>query len=432
MVNDGTLDIPGTGAGDMNNLWSNPPLGPTAPVGEILLAGTAIRIELPPSLHQLAVDRYEAIRKHIERADSPLHDRVRIFYPQGSMAIRATIKARKRADGFDIDIIAELILPLSLTPAEVLDLLFAAINGPPGSRYHGMVERQTRCVTVYYADGMHLDVTPTVLIDERAPRLSCLFHAKAEEPPASHKRVLMNSFAFCDWFNELTPANVSFAMAYAERAAAFDRIAILADAEVKPVPAHSTIEGGKSTTVVALQLLKRNRNLRHEKRKGMRLPPSVMMAKIAAETSVPGASIAGALESIAGAIQSTLEAAEREERLVDVRNPRCQDERFTDRWPENRQAQRLYIEDLKLLRQQLAALMSDSLMLDQKRDLLVAMFGEGPAQSTVDEYAATIGRSIQSGNRLVSPLGRIVPSVAAAAPFVVKSGPAQPLSLIHI
>lgn len=86
MVNDGTLDIPGTGAGDMNNLWSNPPLGPTAPVGEILLAGTAIRIELPPSLHQLAVDRYEAIRKHIERADSPLHDRVRIFYPQGSMA----------------------------------------------------------------------------------------------------------------------------------------------------------------------------------------------------------------------------------------------------------------------------------------------------------------------------------------------------------
>jgi hypothetical protein len=30
-------------------------LGSTAPVGEILLADTAIRIELPPSKHKLAV-----------------------------------------------------------------------------------------------------------------------------------------------------------------------------------------------------------------------------------------------------------------------------------------------------------------------------------------------------------------------------------------
>ncbi|MBK9080726.1 MAG: nucleotidyltransferase [Rhizobiales bacterium] len=409
----------------MNDLWSNPPLGPTAPVGEILLAGTAIRIELPPSLHQLAVDRYEAMRKHIERPDSPLHDRVRIFYPQGSMAIRATIKSRRRVDGFDIDIVAELILPLSLTPAQVLDLLFEAINGPPGSKYHGMVERQTRCVTVYYADGMHLDVTPTIIINEHDPRLSCLHHAKPEEPPSKHERRLMNSYAFCEWFNVLTPADIRFAQAYAKRAAAFDQLVIRADADVKPVPTHSTIEGGKSATVVALQLLKRNRNLRYEKRKGMRLPPSVMMAKIAAETSAPGASIAGALEAIASAIQMTLETAEREVRLVEVKNPKCADEHFTDRWPENRDAQRLYIEDLKLLRKQLAALMSDRLMLDEKRDLLVEMFGEGPAQSTVDEYAASIGKAVRTGDRFVSPIGRVLPA-AAAAPFILKSGPAQP------
>ena len=166
----------------MKDRWNNPPLGPSAPIGEILLAGTAIRIELPPSQHQLAVERYEAVRKHIERPDSPLHDRVRMFYPQGSMAIRATIKSRKRADGFDIDIIAELSLPHTTKPGDVLDLLFHAINGPSGSQYHGMVERQTRCVTVYYADGIHLDVTPTLLVDERDPRLSLLSHAKPEEP----------------------------------------------------------------------------------------------------------------------------------------------------------------------------------------------------------------------------------------------------------
>jgi hypothetical protein len=100
----------------MNNLNGNL-LGSSAPIGEILLAETAIRVELPASLHRLAVERYEALRNYVDRKASPLGGRVRIFYPQGSMAIRATIRSRKREDGFDIDIVAELILPLGTAPA---------------------------------------------------------------------------------------------------------------------------------------------------------------------------------------------------------------------------------------------------------------------------------------------------------------------------
>ena len=70
----------------MNEFNSNL-LGSSAPIGELLLAETAIRIELPPSHHGLAVDRFKAIRNHVERDGSPLAGRVRIFYPQGSMAI---------------------------------------------------------------------------------------------------------------------------------------------------------------------------------------------------------------------------------------------------------------------------------------------------------------------------------------------------------
>lgn len=407
----------------MNDLWSSPPLGSTAPIGELLLADTAIRIELPPSQHQLAVQRYEAVRGHIERQGSPLFDKVRMFYPQGSMAIGATIKSRKRSDGFDIDIIAELILPPSIPPAQVLDLLFSAIKGSPGSIYHDMAERQTRCVTVYYADGMHLDVTPTVLVNTLDPRLSHLFHAKPEEHPASHKRLLMNSFGFCEWFKARTPVDLAFAAAYAKRAADFSRSTMRLDADVVPVPAHSTVEGGKSATVVALQLLKRNRNLRYNKRKGMRLPPSVMLAKVAAETAVPGASIAGALDAMIRALQSLLETAERENCLVNITNPRCSEERFTDRWPEDRAAQRLFIGDLKLLQQQLAALMSEKLRLDQKRDILVEMFGEGPAQSAVDEFAAQHGQSVKSGHRIVAGTGRVIPVVAGAVPASASSAP---------
>jgi len=193
----------------MNKFNSNL-LGSSAPIGETLLAETAIRIELPPSLHGLAVDRYEAVRKYIERDGSPLAGDVRIFYPQGSMAIRATIRSRKREDGFDIDIVAELILPVTMAPAAILDLLFAAINGEKGSLYYGKVERNTRCVTVHYEDGMHLDITPSVLIDENDPRRSVIFHAKAEEPPTLHRRLEMNSHAFVEWFNERAPIDLRF------------------------------------------------------------------------------------------------------------------------------------------------------------------------------------------------------------------------------
>jgi hypothetical protein len=342
------------------------------------------------------------------------------------MAIRATIRSRRLNDGFDIDIVAELILPPGLSPAQILDLLFEAINGPVGSIYHGMAERQTRCVTVEYADGMHLDITPSELLDERDPRRSHIFHAKPEEPAALHRRIVMNSWGFCDWFNMQTPANLLFEQAYAKRALRFEKLRILADADVKPVPTHSTVEGGKSSSVVALQLLKGNRNLRYASRKGQRLPPSVMMAAFAGQTVVPSGSIAGALDAIASAMLIALETAERNSQLIDVRNPVCRDDRFTDRWPESQTAQRIYIDDIKLLRRQLAALMSDQLTLDQKQGLLMAMFGEGPAQSAVDEYAASIGRAIQTGQRAIAGSGRVVPISRVAVPSIISAASATP------
>lgn len=228
----------------------------------------------------------------------------------------------------------------------------------------------------------------------------------------------MNSFAFCGWFNDRTPIDLDFARAYADKAMALDE---KADADVVPVPEHSTVEGGKSAAVVALQLLKRNRNIRYAKRSG-RMPPSVMMARFSGDAAVPGSSISGALDAIVGVALATLEAADKRGEIADVRNPMCSDDRFTDRWPENLAAQRTYIQDLKLFRNQLADLMSDHLTLDQKRALLVEMFGEGPAQLVVEDYAASLGQAIQSGQRIISGSGRVIP---VTAPAIVSASPTQ-------
>jgi hypothetical protein len=150
-----------------------------------------------------------------------------------------------------------------------------------------------------------------------------------------------------------------------------------------------------------------------------------MMAKFALEAAAPGNSIAGALDAISACMLAALEQAQAAGALVDIRNPCCHEECFTDRCPENPQAQRLYI-DLKRFRQQLAALMSDQLGLDQKRDLLVVMFGEGPAQAAIDEYAATVGRAVKDGSRSIAPSGRVLAGTLVAAPALVRSALSQP------
>ena len=141
----------------MSYLKSLPANAALQTIPDMLLADTAIRIQLTPTHHDLAVTRYEAINDWLDRPESPLCGRVALMYSQGSMAIGATIASKLRTDEFDIDIIAELAIRADADPEAVLDLLYQSIRGERGSRYYDMTERKTRCSTVNYA-GMHLDL----------------------------------------------------------------------------------------------------------------------------------------------------------------------------------------------------------------------------------------------------------------------------------
>jgi hypothetical protein len=245
------------------NAFLGKPTSPWDSVAEQMLAAVAIKIELPPSMHALLAERKAAIEKHLERDGSPLKGKVRLFYQQGSVAIGATIRAKFRFEGFDIDIIVELTTH-GMTPWQALELLYEAMRGEPGSRYYDMTERQTRCVTIHYADGMHLDLSPAELIDEFDPRRSYIYHSKPEEPRSRDRKVLTNSFGFAEVYNATCPVDLSFQQEYARRALRADQglVAMQKDADSLPVPAHSSVVGGKSAVTVALQLLKRNRNIR--------------------------------------------------------------------------------------------------------------------------------------------------------------------------
>lgn len=94
------------------------------------------------------------------------------------MAIDATTSTRGTDDEYDLDIVAELAVEPVAPPDTVLDLLFRSIKGYPTSQ---KVIRQTRCVTVRYADKMHLDITPAARLLNGAERESHIFHANPAE-----------------------------------------------------------------------------------------------------------------------------------------------------------------------------------------------------------------------------------------------------------
>ncbi len=80
---------------------------PTNPLLDTLLTNVAHKIQLAPSQYAVAVDRYSIMEKWLQRDGSELAPYFKRLYPQGSMAIGATIASKLKNDEFDIDIIAE-------------------------------------------------------------------------------------------------------------------------------------------------------------------------------------------------------------------------------------------------------------------------------------------------------------------------------------
>lgn len=401
---------------------------PLSEPADILLADIAIRVQLTPTQYSLAEQRYTTVQKWIEREDSPLKDRVLQFYTQGSMAIGATVASKLEYDEHDIDLIAELDIPADTAPSAVLDLLDEAIRSKPGTRYYDMVGRHSRCIQVRY-EGMHLDITPMVRLPHLLERCGYIYHAPLERPSPDDRRILANPWGFARWFTQRTPAEHRFALAFEERAASFEGLIVLAEAEVEPVP-QQTAAHEKSMAVIALQLLKRFRNVQYDQREG-RCPPSVMLSYFVAQNANQTQTLSQELLHQARMLREVFEQHQRAGRLVEVRNPMCQDDIFTDRWPGNLATQAVFVRDLGRLVERLEEFCGEC-TLQRMQQILTELFGERPALDVVRQFNEQAGRSIIDGrSRHVPDGGRFVipaaPSSAAVAavPAIGRATPSH-------
>ena len=390
---------------------------------DILLADVAIRIQLSPTDYNKAVSRYRTISDWIERAGSPLEDHVQLCYAQGSMATGSTIASKFRTDEFDIDVAAQLALPDSLAPREILDALYEAIRGEPGSRYHDMVKRRTRCVTVDYSDDMHLDVTPMLRRIGTPDRESWICHHDKDAPLDPGKRLVANPYGFAEWFKSNTPPDHEFAEAYQMRTRDYAQMVITAKAESEPVPPQD-LAVRKSKAVIVLQLLKRWRNLCYGGRSARR-PPSIMISKLVADAANHTDGLAEELLHQARYMLTEFERWQAAGQRIHVVNPVCSTDALTDRWPESVDAQAVFIGDLHILVENVERLVSGC-PLDEMKRIMVALFGETPTTDVFIDYVRRQGNAIANAHSQHIPgSGRLIAPASIAVGFVAVPSEAR-------
>ena len=387
---------------------------------DILLADVAIRVQLSRTDYNKAVDRYQTINDWLERDGSPLKDLIQLFYPQGSMAIGATIASKLKTDEFDIDLVAQLGLPKDVLPHEPLDLLFKAIRGEPGSRYYRMTKRRTRCVTVDYSDDMHIDVTPVIRRWGTPERESWLFHDRAEAPQEPSYSLIANPYGFAEWFKANTPPDQDFADIFEKRAAEYEQLMFKA-ADSDPVPPQEP-PFQKSKAVIVLQLLKRWRNVQYDARSGRR-PPSILIAKLVADAANHTDRLSEELLLQARHMLSEFRRWHDAGCLIHVANPVCEQDVLTDRWPESLQDQAIFIRDLENLVVQVERLVSGC-DLEAMKAIMVDLFGEVPTTDAFRAFNERLGNQVQLGQSQHRPdTGSLVlPTTATGTGVAIPSG----------
>ncbi|THD34493.1 MAG: nucleotidyltransferase [Sphingomonas sp.] len=376
---------------------------------DAMLMDVARRVQLSPTKHDEAQRHHRALCEHVDRLGSPLEGLVVACYPGGSFATGTAIASSVSKDQHDVDGVMELDLPPLSDPKWVLQLLFEAINGDPGSRYHGRVALNSRCVTITYDDGVRVDLMPIVRIAGQPEKAGNLFHSRPESGESYHKPV--NPWGFAEHFNAETAVDPVFAAIFESRAGRDGMV--VAKAQTDPVPDHVPLSE-KAARVVALQLIKRARDVRFRRREG-RKPPSIVLAALALEVAPAGAGLLEEVASIATHIADRLEREGKLGRVIDVRNPAFTPDIFSDRWPKSLSAQSIYAQDLRYLVRQLARLRNENASLTETRSILDDLFGETAAGFAVERLLESTRRAMEDGSMRFGTTGRVLTGAAATA-----------------
>lgn len=385
--------------------------------GDAMLMDIARRVQISPTKQSEAEQHFQALCTYVDRFGSPLESMVVACYPGGSFATGTAIASSVSKDQHDVDVVMELDVDPSSDPDWILGLLFEAINSVPGTRYYGRVKLNSRCVTVHYDDGVQVDLMPIARLNSAPEKAGNLFHSKPQLGESYHKQV--NPWGFAEHFNGHTAYDPVFTAMFEARSMADS--GVVAKADVEPLPGQVPLTE-KSARVVALQLIKRNRDVRFRNRSN-RKPPSIVLSAMALEVAPAGLGLLEEVVSISMHIVRRLQEQAVHNLCIELRNPSFGPDIFTDRWPQNLENQNEFVRDLEYLVHQLARLRNKNISITESKAILDDLFGETPAKYAINEIMERSRREMEKGAMRFGPTGRV--HIGTAAAIAVKSTTAR-------
>jgi hypothetical protein len=274
-----------------------------------LLSRVCEEIQLSPTRHQQAVDRYMTVCEWLE-AEGPVASFKPSLYPQGSMRIGTTNKPVGR-DEFDLDFVCEFLVSPTMfsSPMQLLKLLESRLL--QHKTYAAILELKNRCIRLNYANEFHMDILPAC--SDHSSGSGCLVVPDRETRWWKHS----NPKGYAAWFDQCCQLAIQVTMA--------ERARIIAKAE--PVP-EQEIAAEKAILKRVVQLLKRWRDL-HYARQCEVAPISMVLTTLAASCYRGQRSTSRSLTDILAQMVAMFETAKPR---IYVPNPANPKEDLSERW----------------------------------------------------------------------------------------------------
>lgn len=352
-----------------------------------LLFDISDHLQLSTARYDLAVERYNTLNRVLESALSPFRFFQPEIYPQGSMALGTTVKPVEGPH--DLDFVLQLSRDHhSIDPMTLIRALYGFLKNH--GTYGPMVSPKNRCVRITYADEFYMDVLPAC--HNIAAGGTCI------KVPDRSLRTWSDSNprGYVEWFKQRSK------ILLIERV--LDKAA--------PIPTQEPVHE-KSRLQLAVQLIKRWRDLYYAGKEADLTPISVVLTTLAAYCYRGEPSVSSALTTILNGTVGLIDASRRKhEKYLRILNPSNPAENLSERWDSNPNAYLAFESGIRAFAERWSRLMTRQ---ENVNSELETLFGE-PVKAVLKKRAQRLQESRSAGKLGVTASGIISPVAASVMP----------------
>lgn len=334
-------------------------------------------LQLPKTKRELANQRYKALAFCLENDPFFFKHWIHDAYPQGSFAIRTTVKPYKKLE-FDLDFVIHLRYGAGdfYTAMQILDELWNCLKR--NETYKDMIERKNRCVRVLYADGFYIDIM--------AGCQESSFDMQRLKVPDRKTKLWTpsNPLGYASWFKFISTLSEDefkrLKRAYNTKLGLSEQSEVRMSQDIEKEPPYEL----KSPLERAVQILKRLRDVYFYDKQDL-ATSSIILTTLAGYSYRKQLSVFETIDGAIDYIEGLVAKQWNRSTPINVINPANPNEAFSDKWEDDPNLYTAFLQFIAFARttwEQLKRNPND----DQRRSAMMNAFGESRIKSILEEF----------------------------------------------